>query len=47
MPSAGGMSPSLDTAAEFGADVTLHKPFRPQQLMAAVKQALGAFEPQR
>jgi DNA-binding response OmpR family regulator len=47
MPSSGGVTQSLDTAAEFGADLTLHKPFRPQQLMAAVKQALGAFEPQR
>ena len=47
MPSSGVSSHSLDVAAEFGADITLHKPFRPHQLMEAVKQALAAFEHQR
>lgn len=44
MPSSGASSQSLDTAAEYGADVTLHKPFRPRQLMDAVQQALAALQ---
>jgi len=42
LPGAGDSATnSLSSAALTGADVTLHKPFRPNELLQAVRQSMG------
>ncbi len=35
---------SLSSAALTGADLTLHKPFRPHELLKAVRRSMGALQ---
>jgi DNA-binding response OmpR family regulator len=42
--SADSSADSLSSAALTGADFTLHKPFRPNELLKAVRRSMGALQ---
>ncbi|MGP0091180.1 MAG: response regulator transcription factor [Xanthobacteraceae bacterium] len=42
--SADSSADSLSSAALTGADLTLHKPFRPNELLKAVRRSMGALQ---